>query len=73
MTEETTYSRVQAIADQLTPAQRKGLCSPPGSGNFSSAVFRALTFKKLIHPEDFNPTELGWQVRRVLMEGTRVR
>jgi hypothetical protein len=57
---------IKAIADNLMPSERKGLCATPGSGDFNRATFDRLVEKGLIDWRDYGPTELGWQIREHL-------
>lgn len=57
---------IDAIAKNLMPSERKGLCSRPGSGDFSRATLDRLVDKGLMDWRDFVPTELGWQIREHL-------
>lgn len=54
------------IAVHLKPSWRTGLCKPPGSGDFSSAVLAGLVEQGLMDRNDYQPTSLGWRVRRYL-------
>lgn len=50
------------IGEALKPADLKGLLSRPGQGNFSSAVLHRL-MKAGLMDEQFDPTDLGYEVR----------
>lgn len=54
------------IAAKLRAADRRGLLAPAGSGSFSVAVMNRLHAAGLIDWHTFQPTELGWRVRKVL-------
>jgi len=57
-----TLADVLRIKHALTEADKRGLRSKPGEGNYSSAVFRRLKAHGLVD-NNFWPTELGWEVR----------
>ena len=53
------------IAASLRAADRKALCSRPGSGAFTGASWKRLMDLGLMDM-DFYPTSLGYEVRAIL-------
>ena len=54
------------IARRLAQADKRGLCKPPGSGEFSRSCLDRLVRYGLMEWHNFMPTDLGWAVRRQL-------